>query len=227
MLENICIRILILDISEKKSNHELYGFTVHEEYNFYIKHFWKNESYKCDLAIRYAEGSRLQKLKEKYFVILQNEINEKINIDKDMISKKFHENMNEFQMLNKDQGDIHKNGRSVSKIGISCREVRCLSRQTYGWEENIENKSCNTKEEIERYYFRLGIHLFLGYALGATDLHGENIVAYGEHPVIIDMETYPGYITKNSGSSTEEKAEIKIREKIMFSHGELETIEFL
>lgn len=249
MLENICIRILILDISEKKSNHELYGFTVHEEYNFYIKHFWKNESYKCDLAIRYAEGSRLQKLKEKYFVILQNEINEKINIDKDMISKKFHENMNEFQMLNKDQGDIHKNGRSVSKIefdngsilyykphsldkdikyqqlykylcekaGISCREVRCLSRQTYGWEENIENKSCNTKEEIERYYFRLGIHLFLGYALGATDLHGENIVAYGEHPVIIDMETYPGYITKNSGSSTEEKAEIKIREKIMTS----------
>ena len=241
MLENICIRILILDISEKKSNHELYGFTVHEEYNFYIKHFWKNESYKCDLAIRYAEGSRLQKLKEKYFVILQNEINEKINIDKDMISKKFHENMNEFQMLNKDQGDIHKNGRSVSKIefdngsilyykphsldkdikyqqlykylcekaGISCREVRCLSRQTYGWEENIENKSCNTKEEIERYYFRLGIHLFLGYALGATDLHGENIVAYGEHPVIIDMETYPGYITKNSGSSTEEKAESK------------------
>ena len=249
MLENICIRILILDISEKKSNHELYGFTVHEEYNFYIKHFWKNESYKCDLAIRYAEGSRLQKLKEKYFVILQNEINEKINIDKDMISKKFHENMNEFQMLNKDQGDIHKNGRSVSKIefdngsilyykphsldkdikyqqlykylcekaGISCREVRCLSRQTYGWEENIENKSCNTKEEIERYYFRLGIHLFLGYALGATDLHGENIVAYGEHPVIIDMETYLGYITKNSGSSTEEKAEIKIREKIMTS----------
>ena len=249
MLENICIRILILDISEKKSNHELYGFTVHEEYNFYIKHFWKNESYKCDLAIRYAEGSRLQKLKEKYFVILQNEINEKINIDKDMISKKFHENMNEFQMLNKDQGDIHKNGRSVSKIefdngsilyykphsldkdikyqqlykylcekaGISCREVRCLSRQTYGWEENIENKSCNTIEEIERYYFRLGIHLFLGYALGATDLHGENIVAYGEHPVIIDMETYPGYITKNSGSSTEEKAEIKIREKIMTS----------
>ena len=95
--------------------------------------------------------------------------------------------------------------------------VRCLSRQTYGWEENIENKSCNTKEEIERYYFRLGIHLFLGYALGATDLHGENIVAYGEHPVIIDMETYPGYITKNSGSSTEEKAEIKIREKIMTS----------
>lgn len=57
----------------------------------------------------------------------------------------------------------------------------------------------------------------LGYALGATDLHGENIVAHGEYPVIIDMETYPGYITKSNGSSTEEKTETKIREKIMTS----------
>lgn len=103
------------------------------------------------------------------------------------------------------------------KAGISCREVKYLSRRTYGWEENIENKSCNTKEEVERYYFRLGIHLFLGYALGATDLHGENIVAHGEYPVIIDMETYPGYITKSNGSSTEDKTERKIREKIMTS----------
>lgn len=67
MLENICIRILILDISEKKSNHELYGFTVHEEYNFYIKHFWKNESYKCDLAIRYAGRKSTSEIKGKIF----------------------------------------------------------------------------------------------------------------------------------------------------------------
>ena len=54
----------------------------------------------------------------------------------------------------------------------------------------------------------MGIHLFLGYALGATDLHGENIIAHGEYPVIIDMETYPGYLKQQSekdGSSVEEK----------------------
>ena len=122
--------------------------------------------------------------------------------------------------------DIFKKKKEGELIGSSPEEYRYykkrfLSNKLYVRkilaEENIENKSCNIKEEIERYYFRLGIHLFLGYALGATDLHGENIVAHGEHPVIIDMETYPGYITKNSGSSTEEKAEIKIREKIMTS----------
>lgn len=34
----------------------------------------------------------------------------------------------------------------------------------------------------------------LGYTLGVTDLHGENVMAHGEHPVIIDLETCPGYI---------------------------------
>ena len=47
--------------------------------------------------------------------------------------------------------------------------MRCLSRQTYGWEENIENKSCNTKEEIERYYFRLGVRELIDYCGGFTD----------------------------------------------------------
>ena len=60
--------------------------------------------------------------------------------------------------------------------------------------KKIENIPCKNESEVEHYYFRMGIHLFLGYALGATDLHGENIIAHGEYPVIIDMETYPGYL---------------------------------
>ena len=86
----------------------------------------------------------------------------------------------------------------------------------------------------------MGIHLFLGYALGATDLHGENIIAHGEYHLIIDMETYPGYLKQQSekdGSSVEEKisksTEIKlansvyIQECSLFSHGAEETEEFL
>ena len=237
------------DLKEKKKNHELYGTTKTEEYDFYIQHYWNNETYKNYLAKQYVEGDRLEKLKERYKKTLRNEIVQKINIDQIEIHRKFCKSIDRIKELNQGEGDIHKNGQSVSKMefddgsilyykphsldknmkyqklykhlcekaGISCREVKYLSRRTYGWEENIENKSCNTKEEVERYYFRLGIHLFLGYALGATDLHGENIVAHGEYPVIIDMETYPGYITKSNGSSTEDKTETKIREKIMTS----------
>ena len=67
----------------------------------------------------------------------------------------------------------------------------------------IENIPCKNESEVEHYYFRMGIHLFLGYALGATDLHGENIIAHGEYPVIIDMETYPGYLKQQSEKKTE------------------------
>ena len=97
------------------------------------------------------------------------------------------------------------------RTGVSCREVKYLAGRSYGWEENIQNKPCETKEEVKRYYFRMGLHLFLGYALGATDLHGENIIAHGEHPIIIDMETYPGYIGQVDRLTVSEQA---IREDI-------------
>ena len=108
------------------------------------------------------------------------------------------------------------------KTGISCRTVQYLSHDSYGWEEKIENIPCKNESEVEHYYFRMGIHLFLGYALGATDLHGENIIAHGEYPVIIDMETYPGYLKQQSekdGSSVEEKinksTEIKLANSVI------------
>lgn len=71
----------------------------------------------------------------------------------------------------------------------------------------IENIPVKTKVRWA-LLFQNGHTSVLGYALGATDLHGENIIAHGEYPVIIDMETYPGYLKQQSekdGSSVEEK----------------------
>lgn len=245
--KRIIVRILILDIFEKKKEGALRGENSGEEYIFYEKNFLNNEIFMEYVLRKYPELDRLLRLHDIKLDFVRTEINKRIGIDN--ILRCSSEKRKKVKELKLNQGDTHKNGHSVSKVeftdgsilyykphsldknlkyqklykhlcekaGISCREVKYLSRQTYGWEENIENKSCNTKEEVERYYFRLGIHLFLGYALGATDLHGENIVAHGEYPVIIDMETYPGYITKSNGSSTEDKTERKIREKIMTS----------
>lgn len=92
-------------------------------------------------------------------------------------------------------------------LKISCKNNAYLVHEDYGWEEEVENKCCDIEEEVKRYYFRMGIHLLIGYALSVTDLHGENIVANGEHPVIIDMETYPGYFIKTEESSAERKIE--------------------
>jgi lantibiotic modifying enzyme len=41
---------------------------------------------------------------------------------------------------------------------------------------------------LRRFHLRLGVLIALAYALNATDLHLENVLAVGEHPVLIDLE---------------------------------------
>ena len=55
----------------------------------------------------------------------------------------------------------------------------------------------------------------LGYTLGVTDLHGENVMAHGEHPVIIDLETCPGYIIQTEESSVRRKTETLLAKSVL------------
>lgn len=68
------------------------------------------------------------------------------------------------------------------------RTLRVLDRGAYGWVEFAAAQDCNDSVEVERYYHRAGRLLCLAHALGAGDLHRENVVASGEHPVLIDLE---------------------------------------
>src|SRR5262245_20920445 len=68
------------------------------------------------------------------------------------------------------------------------RLTRILNRAHYGWSEFIPAASCNSHAEICRFYERQGSNLALLYALNATDLHYENLIAAGEQPVLIDLE---------------------------------------
>lgn len=69
------------------------------------------------------------------------------------------------------------------------RTLRVIDRTTHGWVEFVEAAPCQNKAEIERFYARQGMYLALLYALEATDFHHENVIAVGEHPVLIDLET--------------------------------------
>jgi lantibiotic modifying enzyme len=68
------------------------------------------------------------------------------------------------------------------------RTLRVLDRGHYGWVEFVAAAGCNTAEEVRRFYERQGGYLALLYALEATDFHFENLIAAGEHPVLIDLE---------------------------------------
>jgi type 2 lantibiotic biosynthesis protein LanM len=70
--------------------------------------------------------------------------------------------------------------------------LRCpavVDRGGYGWMEHIAARPCETPEEVERFHERQGAWLALFYALEATDFHHENLIAEGEHPGPIDLET--------------------------------------
>lgn len=65
---------------------------------------------------------------------------------------------------------------------------KILDRKTYGWSEFISAKGCASQEEISRFYERQGAYLAVLYMMEAADFHFENLIAAGEHPVLIDLE---------------------------------------
>ncbi|WP_205661013.1 type 2 lanthipeptide synthetase LanM family protein [Amycolatopsis vastitatis] len=73
--------------------------------------------------------------------------------------------------------------------GLGLRTLTVLDRGEYGWTEFCARTTCHTEEEVARFYRRLGAYLALMYGLGGTDMHYENLIAAGEHPVVVDLES--------------------------------------
>jgi type 2 lantibiotic biosynthesis protein LanM len=69
------------------------------------------------------------------------------------------------------------------------RILKLLNRGNYGWVEFVEAAGCTDTAEIQRFYERQGAYLALLYAIEATDFHFENLIAAGEHPVLVDLES--------------------------------------
>lgn len=69
------------------------------------------------------------------------------------------------------------------------RRLVVLDRGDHGWVEWIEARPAATLDEARAYYRRLGGLAAIAYVLGAIDLHHENLIAAGEHPVLLDVET--------------------------------------
>ncbi len=68
------------------------------------------------------------------------------------------------------------------------RTLRLLDRGDYGWIEFVEAAPCSNEEAVRNFYLRQGGSLALLWLLEATDFHWENLIAAGEHPVLIDLE---------------------------------------
>ena len=74
-------------------------------------------------------------------------------------------------------------------VPLPLRVLKVLNRSSHGWVEFVEHERCNDREQVQRYYQRAGMLLCLVYALEGTDCHYENLIASGEQPVLVDLET--------------------------------------
>jgi type 2 lantibiotic biosynthesis protein LanM len=72
---------------------------------------------------------------------------------------------------------------------LAPRAVTLLARDGYGWMEFIAPQPCADVADVEAFYRRQGALLVLCYALDAIDMHCENVIAAGAHPVLVDVET--------------------------------------
>jgi type 2 lantibiotic biosynthesis protein LanM len=69
------------------------------------------------------------------------------------------------------------------------RTLRILDCGRHGWTEFVAAASCESPEQVRRFYQRQGAYLAVLYALEATDFHFENIIAAGEDPMPVDLES--------------------------------------
>lgn len=65
---------------------------------------------------------------------------------------------------------------------------RVLDRGSHGWAEFVAPEPCTDAEAARRFHVRAGTLLALLHAFGSRDVHFENLIARGDHPVLVDLE---------------------------------------
>lgn len=75
-------------------------------------------------------------------------------------------------------------------LSLDLRSPRSLDRGTHGWMELAPPAPCPDEGAARRFHRRAGMLLGLLYAFGSRDCHFENLIACGEHPVLIDLEAW-------------------------------------
>ncbi len=69
------------------------------------------------------------------------------------------------------------------------KSARCWDRGIYGWMEDVVAGPCSVIDEVHRFYWRAGVLLGICYLAHGVDFHRENLIAAGQHPILIDLET--------------------------------------
>lgn len=73
---------------------------------------------------------------------------------------------------------------------LRIRVPQVVERPDYGWAEYVAHRFCADDVELQAFYRGLGHWLAVTRLLSGNDLHGENVIAAGPVPVVVDCETF-------------------------------------
>ncbi|MBE6051825.1 MAG: type 2 lantipeptide synthetase LanM [Clostridium sp.] len=226
-LNNIYLRVLIVEIRKLSLEKRLEGDTPKERGEYFRNVLLKNKEYIKSIYILYPELSR----------VLENTTKNQVEFIKKILTcleEKYIELIKTFKLENKEKlikielgsGDTHNKGKSVSllyfKSGIKLffkprnveidkayynflsylnnEKIEGFSKlyspivysnedRDSGWQEFVEFKECKDEKEVNNFYRRIGEILCILHLFNSKDFHYENIIAKGEYPVLIDLET--------------------------------------
>jgi type 2 lantibiotic biosynthesis protein LanM len=95
---------------------------------------------------------------------------------------------------------------------VDLKAARVVARDGYGWTEFIDHTGCADQDGCRQFFRRAGAWLALFHCFAATDMHQENIIATGDHPVPIDLEMILQGTEKDAVQEPEEQAVAAARE---------------
>jgi type 2 lantibiotic biosynthesis protein LanM len=96
--------------------------------------------------------------------------------------------------------DLAERLRTGYGIDVEITVPDVIDRDDYGWLRWVESRPCNDHASLCRYYRRLGQLNAFAWLLGATDLHAGNIIADGDTPVLVDVESMLSPVERHAES---------------------------
>lgn len=58
----------------------------------------------------------------------------------------------------------------------------------YSWVKEVKYQAYSSEGQIRLFFERIGMMAGVSYLLGSHDLHYQNLIAYGEYPLLVDLE---------------------------------------
>ncbi len=104
-------------------------------------------------------------------------------------------------------GELFSRGLGSQSL-LDHKSPAVIDRGTYGWAEHIAPARLPNKAAARRYYERCGMLLFSLYGLNGTDAHQHNLIAHGEYPVLVDLETVMHQDFTDSGTGYSREGQV-------------------